>query len=58
MKGGEGNIINSILGIMMFATIINGMTFLNLTIAMQQIILGSIFVIGMSALARLKARQL
>jgi ribose transport system permease protein len=57
MRGGEGNIVNSILGIMMFATIINGMTFLNLTIAMQQIILGSIFVIGMSALARLKARR-
>ena len=57
MRGGEGNMVKAALGILMFATIINGMTFLNLTIAMQQIILGSIFVVGMSALARLNRRR-
>ncbi|HWQ88782.1 MAG TPA: ABC transporter permease [Desulfitobacteriaceae bacterium] len=56
LAGGEGNMIKAGLGMLLFATIINGMTFFNLSIAMQQMILGSIFVIGMAALSRVKKR--
>jgi ribose/xylose/arabinose/galactoside ABC-type transport system permease subunit len=56
LTGGEGNMLKAALGMILFATIINGMTFFNLSIAMQQMILGSIFVIGMSALSRVKKR--
>jgi ribose/xylose/arabinose/galactoside ABC-type transport system permease subunit len=56
LTGGEGNMVKAALGMILFATIINGMTFFNLSIAMQQMILGTIFVIGMSALARVKKR--
>jgi ribose/xylose/arabinose/galactoside ABC-type transport system permease subunit len=56
LTGGEGNMIKAALGMILFATIINGMTFFNLSIAMQQMILGSIFVIGMAALSRVKKR--
>jgi ribose/xylose/arabinose/galactoside ABC-type transport system permease subunit len=54
LVGGEGNMIKAALGMILFATIINGMTFFNLSIAMQQMILGSIFVIGMAALSRVR----
>jgi ribose/xylose/arabinose/galactoside ABC-type transport system permease subunit len=56
LTGGEGTMIKAVLGMILFATIINGMTFFNLSIAMQQMILGSIFVIGMAALSRVKKR--
>lgn len=57
MKGGEGNMGKAALGILLFATLINGMTFLNLSLAFQQIILGSIIIVGMTLLARLKTRK-
>jgi ribose/xylose/arabinose/galactoside ABC-type transport system permease subunit len=56
LAGGEGNMIKAGLGMLLFATIINGMTFFNLSIAMQQMILGGIFVLGMAALSRVKKR--
>ena len=56
-SGGEGSVKKAALGILLFATIINGMTFLNLTLSFQQIILGSIIIIGMSLIARIGYRK-
>jgi ribose transport system permease protein len=55
--GGEGSMTKAALGILMFATIINGMTFLNLNLSLQQIILGAIIIIGMALLARISVRR-
>lgn len=55
--GGEGSITKATLGILLFATIINGMTFLNLTLSLQQLILGSIIIIGMSLISRIGSHR-
>lgn len=50
-NGGEGSILKAGLGIFFFATLTNGLTFLNLNLSYQQIILGIIVMVGMAAMA-------
>lgn len=57
MNGGEGSMTKAALGMFLFATLINGMTFLNLTLALQQIVQGAILVVGMTLLARIKLKR-
>jgi ribose/xylose/arabinose/galactoside ABC-type transport system permease subunit len=46
MNGGEGSMSKAVLGMALFSTLFNGMTFLNLSLSSQQIVLGTIIVIG------------
>lgn len=46
MNGGEGSVPKAVLGMALFSTLFNGMTFLNLSLSSQQIVLGTIIVIG------------
>ena len=55
--GGEGSMTKAALGVLLFATIINGMTLKNLSLSLQQIILGTIIIIGMALLARVSSRR-
>ncbi len=57
MNGGDGSMAKAALGMFLFATLVNGMTFLNLTLALQQIVQGTILIIGMTLLARLKPKR-
>jgi ribose/xylose/arabinose/galactoside ABC-type transport system permease subunit len=55
--GGEGSMTKAALGVLLFATIINGMTLKNLSLSLQQIILGLIIIMGMALLARVSSRR-
>lgn len=57
MNGGEGTMGKAALGMLMFATLINGMTFMNLTLSWQQIVEGCTIVIGTMILATINRRK-
>jgi ribose transport system permease protein len=57
LSGGEGSMLKAAMGMLLFATLINGMTFLNLSLAQQQIIQGLILIIGMALGARFATRR-
>lgn len=57
MNGGEGTMTKGVLGMLMFATIINGMTFMNLTLSAQQIVQGITIIIGTMILALINRRK-
>ena len=55
--GGEGSMTKAALGVLLFAIIINGMTLKNLSLSLQQMVLGTIIIIGMALLARVSSRR-
>lgn len=57
MNGGEGSMVKAGLGILLFATLINGMTFMNLSLSSQQIVQGIIITIGTALLAFINKKR-
>lgn len=57
MNGGEGSMPKAALGILLFATLINGMTFMNLSLSSQQIVQGIIITVGTAMLAFINKKK-
>ncbi len=57
MNGGEGSMTKAVIGMVLFAALFNGMTFLNLSLSSQQIILGIIIVIGTALISMLNKNK-
>lgn len=57
MNGGEGSMMKAALGMLLFATLINGMTFMNLSLSSQQIVQGLIITIGTAMLAFINRKR-
>ncbi|MCC8179701.1 MAG: ABC transporter permease [Planctomycetes bacterium] len=52
--GGHGNMLYAALGIFMFITLMNGMTYMNLNLPQQQLVYGLILIISTAAMARIR----
>ncbi len=58
MNGGKGTMVDAGLGILLFAIIINGMTFMNLSLSAQQIVLGIVMAVGMTITALINKKRI
>lgn len=52
--GGYGNMLFAALGIFMFITLMNGMTYMNLNLPQQQLVYGLILIVSTGAMARIR----